>query len=172
MVNSLPDQNFVFSPLSLHSALAIIYFGTTDGSITQTELWTALGGLLNEDKIKSGYKNLVKDYNGRKSILYGNHLWVADTFNMKESYERLIREKMNAQLSNADFKSDETVQDINGWVKNITKGNINSLVREISPDTQIFLANALYFKQNWLLPFEENDFYGNPLNQLCLDRDQ
>ena len=32
------DENFVFSPLSLHSALSLLYLGTKDNSSTQQQL--------------------------------------------------------------------------------------------------------------------------------------
>merc|ERR1719510_325417 len=123
------NKNFVFSPLSLHSALTILYLGTADDSRSQDELEKALGGLLSQELIRSQYRNLVKDYNARKSILYGNHLWVGQNFSLKADYESLIRENLNAQLSSVDFKSKEAVKDdINGWVDNLTKGKIKELV--------------------------------------------
>jgi len=157
------NKNFVFSPLSLHSALTILYLGTADDSRSQDELEKALGGLLSQELIRSQYRNLVKDYNARKSIQYGNHLWVRQNFSLKADYESLIRENLNAQLSGIDFKSEKAVRDINGWVDSITNGKIKELVKSIQPDTQLFLANALYFRENWLFPFEMNDLSGTPL---------
>ena len=36
-------ENFVFSPLSLHSALCLLYLATKDNSTTQNELGAAMG---------------------------------------------------------------------------------------------------------------------------------
>ena len=160
---SFQNKNFVFSPLSLHSALTILYLGTADNSRSQEELQTALGGLLHQQLIQSQYRNLLKDYSARKPIRYGNHLWVRKNFTLKADYESLIRENFNAQLSGIDFKSEKAVKDINGWIENLTKGKIKELVKSIQPDTQLFLANALYFKENWMFPFEINDLVGAPL---------
>merc|ERR1712066_88285 len=160
---SMPDKNFVFSPLSLHSALSMVYFGTTDNRATQSELQVALGGLVGEQLVKKLYKNLVKDYNNRKSIFYGNHLWVANGFNLKEDYESLIKEHMNAKLSTADFNSAETTDVVNKWVENLTNGKIKKLVEGFNLDTQMFLANASYFKENWRFPFDVKNFNGSDL---------
>ena len=159
------NENFVFSPLSLHSAITIVYLGTEDNSRSQEELQTALGGLTKQQLIQSQYRKLLKDYNAKKSILYGNHLWVGQNFSLKADYESLIRENLNAQLSSVDFKSKEAVKDdINGWVDNLTKGKIKELVKSIQPETQLFLANALYFRENWRFPFETKDWStGAPL---------
>jgi len=163
LANTFQDKNFVFSPLSLHSALSMVYFGTADNSTTQSELQTALGGLVSEQLVKPLYKQLVKDFKSRKSIFYGNHLWVENNFDLKEPYRRLISDHMNAKLSNADFNSEDTKDVVNSWVENLTNGKIKRLVEDFSPDTQMFLANALYFKENWRFPFDELDTTGNKL---------
>ena len=163
LANTFQNKNFVFSPLSLHSALTLLYLGTADNSWSQAQLQTALGGLLQQTLIQSQYRDLLKDYNNTKSILYGNHLWVGQNFSLKADYASLIRENLNAQLSGADFKSEQAVKDINGWVEKMTRGKVKDLVTDIEPDTQLFLANALYFRDNWRLPFEMNDLSGTPL---------
>ena len=163
LANKLTDKNFVFSPLSLHSALTMVYFGAKDNSTTQKELQQTLGGLAAEDVVKDLYQKLVKDYNSRRSIIYGNHLWVAEGFNLKEDYRNLISRHMNANLSNADFNSDTAAQKVNDWIETLTKGKITDLVSDFSPETQMFLANALYFKQSWKFAFDEKDLKGNKL---------
>jgi len=163
LANTFQNKNFVFSPLSLHSALTLLYLGTGDNTRSQAQLQTALGGLLQQSLIQSQYRDLLEDYNNTKYILYANHLWLGQNFSLKADYASLIRENLNAQLSGADFKSDQAVKEINGWVEKITKGKIKDLVTDIEPDTQLFLANALYFRDNWRFPFEMNDLSGTPL---------
>merc|ERR1711936_207156 len=164
LANTRTDQNFVFSPLSLHSALTMVYFGARDNSTTQAELQKALGGLVSEEVIKNLYQKLVKDYNSQKSnIIYGNHLWVDKDFNLKEDYKKIVSKYMNANLSNADFNSESATEKVNDWIKTFTNGKIKDLVSDFSPDTQMFLANALYFKQNWKYAFDEADLRGNKL---------
>merc|ERR1712223_851811 len=57
-----PDvSNFVFSPLSIHSSLSMLYLGTTHGSNTSDELAIALGIINNRNFVKIAYNDLVKD---------------------------------------------------------------------------------------------------------------
>ena len=44
---------------------------------------------------------------------------------------------------------------INGWVKKATNGLIDSMISraDITTDTDLVLANAVYFKGSWLDPF-------------------
>ena len=90
-------------------------------------------------------------------------MWLAQNFSLKADFATVIRENFNAQLSAADFQSQQTALDINGWVEKMTKGEIKELVTDIDPDTQLFLANTLYFRENWRFPFEMNNLAGTPL---------
>ena len=48
------QENFVFSPLSLHSALSMVYFGSELDSATYEELQLALGGFTSQRALKEG----------------------------------------------------------------------------------------------------------------------
>ena len=52
LVSSQQNENFVFSPLSLHSALSMVYLGAEQDSKTYDELQSALGGLTNPNLLK------------------------------------------------------------------------------------------------------------------------
>merc|ERR1712066_746782 len=54
----------------------------------------------------------------------------------------------------------------NQWVSDKTNGLIPSLVDSLDPQTAIFIANALYFKDKWLYPFQEKHLNGSPLDDI------
>ena len=53
------SDNIVFSPFSLHTALAILTSGATDNSTTQSELLLALGRVQNIQGLELRYKSLL-----------------------------------------------------------------------------------------------------------------
>merc|ERR1719402_894522 len=53
------DENFVFSPLSLHSALSLLYLGTKDNSSTQQQLAAAMGIINNPQLLRQTYQQVV-----------------------------------------------------------------------------------------------------------------
>ena len=55
LASSQQNENFVFSPLSLHSALSMVYIGARPDSKTYNELQFGLGGLANPDHLKVTY---------------------------------------------------------------------------------------------------------------------
>merc|ERR1712179_339959 len=123
LATSSNQDNFVFSPLSLHSALSLLYLATKDNSTTQEQLGAAMGIINNQELVKTAYNRIIHSYRNQKSFLYGNHIWIGKTTNNK----------------------------------------IKDLVDTFSEDSQMFIANALYFKEDWLAPFDEEDFKGNNL---------
>ncbi len=42
---------------------------------------------------------------------------------------------------------------INRWVSDKTKGKITNILSSLPPDTQLVVANAVYFNANWADPF-------------------
>lgn len=64
---------------------------------------------------------------------------------------------------------DESLKEINDFVKLATKDNIPQLLSpgDVSTDTKIVLANAAYFKGSWASKFDADDtrreiFYSKP----------
>merc|ERR1712107_743626 len=141
-----PDvSNFVFSPLSIHSSLSMLYLGTTHGSNTSDELAIALGIINNRNFVKIAYNDLVRTYREEENFKYGNNFWVQNGFSVNSSFAKL------------DFADPESVRRVNNWVANMTGGKIDNLVDSFSADTSLFIANALYFNEKWEIPFLSKD---------------
>jgi len=153
-----PDlTNFVFSPLSLHSSLSMLYLGTTHGSNTSDEMAKALGLVNNRNILKLGYHNIVQTYTSEQNFLYGNNFWVQNGFPLNKTFEKLVKDNMNSDVASLDFSEADSVTKVNEWVANMTGGKIDNLVDSFSADTTLFIANALYFKEKWQIPFMNKD---------------
>ena len=157
------EDNFVFSPLSLHSALSMLYLGTTTNSETEQELAVALGGINNKPAIAGGYRHIIDTYKNETSFSYGNNFWIQDGIDINENFQALVKRNLNSNIANIDFSAPNSPDIVNDWVSRMTAGKIDKLVEEFSGDTAIFLANALYFKEDWAVPFEDTSFSGEPL---------
>merc|ERR1712241_975385 len=55
-------ENYVFSPLSLHSVLAMLTSGATDNSRTQQQLLTGFGRRGDIEVLEKLYKKIVEEY--------------------------------------------------------------------------------------------------------------
>merc|ERR1712226_1141588 len=153
-----PDlTNFVFSPLSLHSSLSMLFLGTTHGSNTSDEMAKALGVVNNRNVLKLGYNDIVQTYTSEQNFLYGNNFWVQNGFPLNRTFEKLVKDNMNSNVANLDFADADSVEKANQWVSNMTGGKIDHLVDSFSADTTLFIANALYFNEKWEIPFLDKD---------------
>ena len=84
---------------------------------------------------------------------------------IKSDYKDLVQRQFRSGVSNLDFHKPEAVETVNEWISNMTRGKIENLVDSFSAETQMFLANALYFNEKWLEPFEDRDHEGNIIEE-------
>lgn len=86
-----------------------------------------------------------------------NGLWSQANFPFAQSYFATIGENYNADLQTVDFAANPigAIQQINQWVDQKTAGRIQEFMtkEEVTPETRLVLANAIYFKASWLRPF-------------------
>jgi len=151
------SSNFVFSPLSIHSALSLLFLGSTDNSLTQRELLRALGNINNPCVLNLIYRDVIESYKNQDSFLYGNRIWLQEGLEIGKEYEEDVVENFNADIRSANFADPKARDVINNWVRDLTNGKLKELVESFSPDTKAFLANALYFKEKWKFPFTDKD---------------
>ena len=96
-------------------------------------------------------------YTSEQNFLYGNNFWVQTGFPLNKTFEKLVRDNMNSDVASLDFGEADSVRKVNEWVANMTGGKIDDLVDSFSADTTLFIANALYFKEKWEIPFMDKD---------------
>merc|ERR1711971_244308 len=123
-------ENFVFSPFSLHSVLAMLTSGATNNSETQTELLDGFGRNSKIKLLEKLYGQFVKDYKTpklEKTLKFGNRMWTTPRYYSKvlPSYKKTISKFYNATFSKLPVKNGEV--EVNDWVSKITKGKITNL---------------------------------------------
>merc|ERR1711988_1250722 len=153
-------ENFVFSPFSLHSVLAMLTTGSTNDSNTQKELLQAFG---RNDKIASLeklYGQFVKDYKTpeiEKTLKFGNRLYTTPRYHSKieQSYQNMIKKFYDAKFEKLPTDEKQAVATVNNWVNETTNGKISNIIDSVSPDTAMLIVNALHFKASWAKSFED-----------------
>ena len=125
------NENFVFSPFSLHSVLAMLTTGVTDNSNTQWELLQAFGKAQNIQNIEKNYRNLAEQYNNssiEEILCFGNRLWTTKKYlsKMEQNYLWKIKDLYDADME--FFARDNPENYINDWVKKKTNGRITKII--------------------------------------------
>ncbi|SEQ78364.1 serpin family protein [Piscibacillus halophilus] len=84
-----------------------------------------------------------------------NSIWLRDGLQVKDEFKEANEIVFDSEVFERDF-SDDTMNEINGWVENETEGLIEKILNEPIPgNVQMYLINAIYFKGEWSKQFKE-----------------
>ena len=142
-------ENFVISPISVYSALAMAA-ECADGS-TREEILSALNvdyELLRSDFLTL-YRSVLRDTKTAKAS-FGNSVWVGEGIPVKQTGVDSLAENYGAYSYSAYFAYDN--EEANEAVRHFVKEQTNGLIDrdfELSEDTFFTLINTLYLKDNW-----------------------
>jgi serpin B len=151
--------NTLISPLSVQLALAMTANGADGQTLSQME--QVLGNGLSQTELNqywAGYRERLPN-DLKTKLRVANSIWFRDEANRLTVEPDFL--KTNADYYLADvFKAafdQQTLTDINTWVKNKTNGMIDSILEEISNDTEMYLINAVTFEGKWEKPYKKSD---------------
>ncbi|EDV92828.1 serine protease inhibitor 88Ea [Drosophila grimshawi] len=164
-----PTENVFFSPYSTYHVLMLAYFGATGE--TEQELTRALrlSWASSKEEVRSAYrmekqlrgtraKNMPLEFSSADRLYFDNRVQLASCLD-----ERLHEEIVKLNIRD---NVEETRQQINGWIAKETRDQIKDMLSsgDIDSNTQLVLANAAYFKGQWLTRFnvdktEQMPFY-------------
>ena len=99
-----------------------------------------------------------------------NSIWGQQGYPFLPEYLDLLAQNYGAGLRLTDFvKNAENARlEVNRWVSEKTQDKIKDLIPKggINEDTRLVLANAIYFKADWLFPFEKDGTADRPFHLL------
>ncbi|KAK2500976.1 hypothetical protein MC885_003711, partial [Smutsia gigantea] len=154
-----PTGNIFMSPLSISSALAMIFLGTrgnTAEEISKTLYFNAV------EEVHSRFQSLNADINKRGAsyvLKFANRLFGEKTYNFLPEFLTSTQKMYGAELASVDFQqaSEDARNTINEWVKGQTEGKIPELLppKMVDGTTVLVLVNAIYFKGKWQEQFME-----------------
>ncbi|XP_036302437.1 leukocyte elastase inhibitor [Pipistrellus kuhlii] len=164
--DSDPSGNIFFSPMSISSALAMVFLGTrgtTSAQMSKTLHFDAV------EEIHSSFQSLNADINKRGApylLKLANRLYGEKTYEFRPEFLASTEKMYGAELASVDFQraSEDARKVINEWVKGQTEGKIPELlaVGMVDNMTKLVLVNAIYFKGNWKEKFSEMDTTDRP----------
>lgn len=160
-LRSTTPGNVFFSPYSIYAALAMTYAGASGETqsqmakvlhitVPESEMHQAMGHLREALLTAKGYKLRV-----------ANRLWGQKGREFRAGFLDTTGKYYAADLGTLDFSDDAEAarREINGWVERQTEGKIKDLLGPgtVNPQASLVLANAIYFKADWMAKFRVND---------------
>ena len=161
---SANEGNLFFSPYSISAALAMTYAGARGN--TEEQIAETLHFTLEQEGLHPAFHELAEHFKGLQqsgsvSLQMANSLWVERTIQLLQAFVEMTRHYYDANLFQVDFatSSEACRAQINEWVADNTEQKITELLQEgdITKDTTLVLTNAIYFKADWLTPFDTKE---------------
>ena len=158
--------NLFFSPYSISSALAMTFAGARGD--TATQMAHALHYTLPQATLHPAFNALDLALNAAAggadqpgfTLRAVNSLWAQQDFKFLPAFLDVLGQNYGAGLRLVDYKDggrrEQARLAINDWVKTATASKIPELIGQgvLDENTRLVLANAIYFKGDWLTPFE------------------
>ena len=171
------DGNLIYSPYSISLALAMTYTGArgeTESQMAQTLHF------LSQDELHPAFNALdlqleergkaTSDEETPLQLNIANAVWAEQTYPFLQSFLDTIALNYGAGVRLADFinQYEAVRKEINDWVSDQTEGRIKDLIPEgvLDQDTRMALVNAIYFKGDWLIPFNADSTQDAPFHLL------
>lgn len=165
--SSKPNRNIFLSPYSVYSALLLAYYGSAGE--TQKELVSALmlDWADSKEMVRSAYalqRWYDKKLTSEKALGFASadRVYLSQNLPTNECFE----DRLANDIIKADFEknSEKALKDINDWIANVTNDQIQDMLssQEINQNTQVVLANAAYFKGQWVSQFKVHNTVEKP----------
>jgi serpin B len=143
--------NIVLSPYSIGAAMAMAWVGARGEN--EAEMAQVLGLSLSRDQVNAANAAVLANLKAASSasfqMLVANAVMLAKKGDaISDAYVATLRANFAAEVfRGADLAT------VNGWVKEKTKGKIDSIFDQIDPSTALILLDAVYFKAPWQTAF-------------------
>lgn len=149
------DENVIVSPASVHAALSMTVNGANGETAQQMRAVLHTGSMIPVDTNRQWASLLVglASRSPDQTLDIANGLWARKGIAFKEPFVDADRDYFGAQVSTLDFARDDVAGAINGWVSKSTHGMIARMVDEVPDNEILYLANAVYFRGDWVTPF-------------------
>lgn len=157
--NDESTPNVFVSPLSVNMALGMLWNGATGENWDEMQQMLGNAGYTPEqiNEYDLYLRKQLSMVDPSSELIVANAIWTDDRFPVRQPFIDVNEQYYDAKVEHANFASPLTLQQINDWCNNHTKGKIPEILEELSPDAKMVLANALYFKGGWNKTFKKEN---------------
>jgi serine protease inhibitor len=158
LAKTQPAANICISPYSTATVLHMV--GNGAAGKTKIEMQQVLGTTgLSFGDINDANRDIAQSLKGGDNshgiLTIANSIWYREGAQVNAAFIAANHQFYDATVEALNFGDPRAVDAINGWVRDKTKGKIQRLADGMIDrvNTQMFLANAIYFKGKWSSPF-------------------
>jgi serine protease inhibitor len=168
-----PAENTVLSPMSIAFAFGMARAGARGATADQLDRvfgfpaggpHTALNVLSQTLATVDGppppsTRGTARDHNASVPapplVAIANALFVQDGFQVKRPFLHTLAAQYGSGIRTVDYGSPVAKEAIDAWVREQTANRIKELFARLDPTTALVIANAVYFKGDWVTRFDQ-----------------
>ncbi len=155
--NTAATENIFISPLSVSYAFGICYNGAKGDTREAIGSTLQMAGMSVEE-MNEAYRDVTKILMQTDPLVefkVANSFWSRLGKAIQPDFIEMSRTYFDARVEEINFQAPWAADTINAWVDRSTNGKIKKMVEPpISSDVVAILMNAIYFKGNWMFPFD------------------
>ena len=145
----------IFSPCGLLTLLTALAVGS--GGQTRSELTSVLQLPASPSSYLTAYQKVISELN-LDNVARAANIFIDSFHWIDQEYKETIKTYFHTEIqNNINFLNiGESANKINDWMKNATSSKIQKVVEPyfINYDTNMILADALFFKGKWRIGFD------------------
>lgn len=164
--------NVVVSPLSIEMALSMARAGAGGTTATEIDATMHFPSTGRDEQMNALSRELAtqdtappiespaasSDPGGPPAapiLTIANGMFVQQGQPIGQPFLNTMATDYGSGVRTVDFTSPSAIAEINAWVRTQTANRIQQLFDSLDPDTKLVLANAVYLKASWAMPFGE-----------------
>lgn len=146
------DKNVSISPVSAAFVLSMIASGCDAGN---ADAISQAMGCTDPKQMAALSAKLLGHFAKPRSmqLMTANAMWYIDRYKLNSDYVSTLKQDFASHIVPVSDFSQSTVNDINSWISEMTKGNIPEFITSIDADQPALWINTLYAKGKWKLKF-------------------
>ena len=160
------EKSQIVSPISITYALGMLNNGATGE--TRQQINRVLG-FKDASEANDFCKKMLTQapyLDSQTKVLIANTIYVNKDYTLKPAFVQTAHSFYQADPETRDFHDGQTMDVINQWASDHTERMIEKVLDADSfdPDAVSYLLNAIYFKGEWKMKFDEQETYQAPFN--------
>ncbi len=156
-VATVEPGNLMLSPLSANVALSMLMNGSRGVSLKQLMQVMGMDARTNPDLIHGVYGDFLpwlQEIDADVELNLANGVFYRNQMTLHDSFRHDLYRYYQASVKGLDFDNPASVDTVNTWASDQTRGLIPQVIEEIAREDVLFLLNALYFKGTWTHAFD------------------
>ncbi|KAF7009994.1 hypothetical protein CFC21_024472 [Triticum aestivum] len=160
-------SNFIFSPLSMRTGLALLATGTNGKTLSQL---LAFLGSQDLHLLNAASASLIAEMRAWPQLTFAAGIFADKSFSLRPEFVSAAASAHRASVRSVDFQNQPAAAaaEVNALIAETTRGRIRDLVSPDSfrGDPKIVLANAMHFKATWARKFDPSDTVRRDFHRL------